>query len=271
MRIEQSVKGKLSILGCGTSTGVPVPACLCAVCRSEDQRNKRLRCSGLLSFGGKRILIDAGPDFRQQALRANIDALHAVLFTHHHADHVLGIDDLRAYNFSSGQALDIYLHDDTLLELKKMFDYIFTPVANYRGGRVAELVPHSITADTSFSILGTVVQPIEVEHGSARCFGYRFGDLAYIADCKRIDSKNLGRLRNLKTLIIDGLRFEGHPTHLCIGEAIELAKSIGAEQTYLTHLTHTVDFESASRRLPAGVMLCYDGLEIDCSLITASA
>lgn len=256
---------KLTILGSGTSTGVPLPGCTCAVCRSTNPRNKRLRTSALLSTEhGKNILIDASTDLRQQALTHGIARVDAVLFTHAHADHILGIDDLRAFNFVQKAAIPCYGTGRTLNDIKKVFHYIFNPDPSYKGGGLARLELHEVAEKALLSLAGAELQLFPLLHGHLRVSGFRVGKLAYATDVKEIPAESREFLAGLKYLILDGLRFEPHSTHLTIPEAIEVSREIGAELTYLIHMTHTIDHDEVNAKLPPNVRLAYDGLQLDC-------
>jgi len=257
----------LTVLGSGTSTGVPIPGCQCSVCTSNHPKNKRLRTSALLSLGPQcNILIDTTTDFRAQALRADIRHVEAVLFTHAHADHILGIDDLRAFNFIQRRAIPCYGSARTLMEIKKLFSYVFNPDPDYIGGGIPRLALHEIDESQDIIINGFTITPFPMLHGRLPVTGFRIGDCAYATDVKQIPESSLDKLTGLKTLLLDGLRMEEHPAHLTIPEAISLAQKIKAEKTYLIHMTHTVDFEVVSRDLPEGIELAYDGLVVNLNL-----
>lgn len=254
----------LKILGCGTSTGVPIPGCSCAVCTSGDPKNIRFKTSALLSSddGKHHVLIDASTDFRHQALRYQIPSLDAVLFTHSHADHILGVDDLRSYNFIRGGAIPCYGSEETLGEVARVFRYIFEGNPAYEGGPLPQLVLHPIHYGEKFNTSIFTILPFEVLHGSMSVTGFRIGNLAYVTDCKYVPQASASLLSGLDVLILDGLRYEPHNTHMTIDEAIAFASEIGAGQTYLTHMTHSVDYHEVSRKLPSHVALAWDGLEI---------
>ncbi len=255
---------KLTLLGSGTSTGVPVSGCQCLVCRSSNPRNKRLRTSAALQReDGTTLLIDASSDFRQQALRADLRRVDAVLFTHSHADHILGIDDLRAFNFIQKKAIPCYATKETLRDIRHIFSYVFNPDPKYLGGGIPKLDLHEIDGESPFEVEGVLVQPLPVLHGPLPVTGYRFGDLAYLTDVKEIPPATLARVQGVKYLLLDGLRHEAHKTHLTISEAVEVAKMIGAQHTWLIHMTHTVDHEMTEAALPPSIRLGYDGLTIE--------
>lgn len=254
----------LLILGCGTSTGVPVPACDCKVCTSVDPKNNRLRTSALYrADNGTNILIDAGPDIRQQVLKYKIQKIDAVLFTHHHGDHIYGLDDLRGYSLATRQAIQCYATERVQNELKDRFKHVFFPDPGYTGGSLTQVALNTIpTPPTPFDVLGVRVEPFELQHGPVYVLGFKFGQIAYATDCNNIPSSSRKLLQGVKHLVLDGLRFEAHGTHFTIPEACNEAKRLGVKNTYLTHMTHTVDYAETSAALPGGVRLCFDGLEI---------
>jgi len=253
---------KLTILGCGTSTGVPLIHCHCPVCRSRDPKNKRLRASAWLEIGSKSFLIDTSTDFRAQALRTPIPRIDAVFYTHPHADHVHGIDDLRSFNFIQKESIPLYGNAWTCRELRQKFKYIFSP-RPVEGGGVPELSLHMIsTQNESFEVCGIKVIPISLSHGSKETVGYRFESLAYLTDCSDIAPSALKKLQGLKVLILDCLRLEPHNTHLNLEQALEVVAELSPKKTYLTHLGHDFDYRKTSKKLPKGVALAYDGLKI---------
>jgi len=255
---------RFQILGCGTSTGVPVPGCRCAVCRSPDPKNKRLRTSAIVrAADGRTLLIDASTDLRQQALQHGVDRVDGVLFTHAHADHILGTDDLRSFNFILKRRIPCFGTAPTLAEIRRFFNYIFDPSPDYQGGALAQLDLHEIAPDTPFEAAGFTVQPFPLLHGATAVTGFRFGDLAYATDCNVVTPVARETLRGVRYLILDALRYEAHRTHFTIPEAIEVAQSIRAERTILVHMTHTIDYATVTAKLPPGVELGYDGLTLD--------
>ncbi|SHI95196.1 phosphoribosyl 1,2-cyclic phosphate phosphodiesterase [Malonomonas rubra DSM 5091] len=250
----------ITILGSGTSTGVPVIGCDCDVCTSNDPHNKRTRCSALLSYAGHNLLIDTATDLRQQALREGIRQIDAVLYTHSHADHMHGIDDLRSFNFRHRGSIPLYGSPRTLERVRDNFDYIFANLE--KPGYVPRLSLHPIEDD--FYLFEQKIEPIALEHGGMQVYGYRCGPFAYLTDCNGIPEASLLKLSGLKLLVLDGLRFKPHDTHFNISQAIEMAKRIGAERTLLTHLSHDIDHRRDSKTLPAGIEFAYDGFS--CSL-----
>jgi len=243
------------LLGTGTSTGIPVVGCRCNVCRSTDKRNQRTRCSALLNYDGHNLLIDTATDLRLQALREDIRHIDAVLYTHCHADHVHGIDDLRGFNVHDGNPIPLYAAPETLTSLRKNFSYIFDQ--RQPSGYVPRLTLQPI--ERAKKLFGLEVIPIPLHHGAQMATGYRCGPFAYLTDCNRIPDSSLTLLEGLQLLVLDGLRFKPHPTHFNIPEAVDIAQSIGAKQTLLTHLSHDVDHARVDADLPDGINLAYDG------------
>ncbi len=250
-------KTKLLFLGTGTSQGVPVIACPCAVCASSDSHDKRLRSSVLIQTGGKNIVIDAGPDFRQQMLRADIKKLDAIIFTHGHKDHTAGLDDVRAYNYVQQRPMDIYAEESVQDILKQEFAYIFSEF-KYPG--IPELNIHTISEDT-FYIDHVPVIPIRSMHMNLPVLGFRFGRMAYVTDANLIVDKE--KLYDLDCLVINGLRKEPHLSHFTLSEAISLVQEIKPQQAYITHISHQMGFhETVDAELPSNIHLAYDGLEV---------
>ena len=251
---------KVTFLGTGTSQGVPVIACDCEVCLSQDKHDKRLRVSVLIEKEGKSIVIDAGPDFRYQMLRAGVRHLDAILFTHEHKDHVAGLDDVRAFNFKQQSEIDVYADMRVQSALKQEFHYIFSE-AKYPG--IPRLELHEIKADQPFTVAGIEIIPISVMHYKLPVFGFRIGDFTYITDAKTIDKENIAKIRGSKIVVINALQKDSHISHLTLDEAISLAREIGAEQTYLTHISHRLGTHvNVSKELPEGIQLAYDGLQL---------
>ena len=248
-----------TILGSGTSSGVPVPGCRCEVCQSHDPLNRRTRCSALLSYGNKNVLIDTATDLRQQVLREGLARIDAVLFTHTHADHVNGIDDLRPFNSLSGEPIPIYGSPACLGRLHRSFSYIFddNPEPGYR----PRLLPREIHGP--FELFGQLVTPLPLRHGSGESLGYRIGPLAYLTDCHAIPAATEELLAGIEVLVIDALRFRPHGTHFNIPQALEAAAHLGARRTFLTHLSHDVEHVRDSVQLPAGTEFAYDGLRLN--------
>ena len=248
----------VTLLGTGTSTGVPVPGCACSVCQSDDLRNNRTRCSLLISYAGKNILVDTATDLRLQMLREKVSHIDAVLFTHTHADHIHGIDDLRPFNTSGKEAIPVYAGENAINSMKKNFAYIFGN--GERSGYCPRLTLAEI--DGPFELFGLPITPVPLIHGHGTSLGFRFGPVAYLTDCNAIPQTSLPLLEDLHLLILDALRFRPHVSHFNIAEAIEQAGKINANQTLLTHLSHEVDHAKHSEGLPDGVEFAFDGQKI---------
>lgn len=251
-------KMKVTVLGSGTSSGVPVIGCKCKVCRSADPKNRRLRTSCLFEVDGKNILIDTSPDLREQALTHDIERVDAVLYTHVHADHIHGIDELRIYNAYQRAAIPVFGDQKTIDHLTRNFSYIFRPSSEYPS-LVPRLEAHVV--EGCFDCVGVRVQMIPCYHGpNSIISNYRIGDVGWLTDISDLPETSFELLRDLKILFLDGLRHEPHPTHFNLEGALEMAEKIGAKKTYLIHLTHDYEYESVNRTLPLGVELAYDGL-----------
>jgi len=251
---------KITVLGCGTSTGVPIIGCPCAVCTSDNEKNKRYRSSVYIEIDKTKILIDTTPDFRSQALENSIKIIDAVLYTHPHSDHLNGIDELRIFNFWKQGAINIYSYKEHLDEIKKRFSYIFDD-GKITGGGKPMLVPN-IVDDKVFKINEIEIIPVKLYHGDMRNMGVRINNFAYLTDCNSIPDESYKLMENLDVLIIDALRFRKHPTHFSLQEALEEIDKIKPKFAYLTHMTHDFDYEELLKQLPVGVEPAYDGLEI---------
>jgi len=252
---------KITLLGTGTSTGVPSIGCDCETCVSTDPRDKRLRVSILVEHAGRSILVDTSSDFRQQALRAGITYLDAVLITHCHVDHVFGLDDIRPLNFKHGP-MPIYANEIAWIDLKRIFQYVFNPT--HFGGGLPMLVPHTVTHGVPFSFgPDLLVTPLEVTHGRLPVAAYRFNDVAYATDLKTIPPETMDALRGLDVLILDCVRFKPHSTHLCLDEALAIIADLAPKRALLTHLNHDILHARDSKLLPPNVEFGYDGLVIE--------
>ncbi|MFN6380581.1 MAG: MBL fold metallo-hydrolase [Flavobacteriales bacterium] len=250
----------VTFLGTGTSQGVPVIACHCAVCTSQDARDSRLRSSIMISEGDINIVIDSGPDFRQQMLRHRVDRLHAVLFTHEHKDHIAGLDDIRAYNYFMQEKMEIYCTARVEEALRREFAYVF---ADFKYPGIPEVSLNTITAEP-FSIRNIPFQPIEVMHLKMPVFGYRVGDFTYITDANYISEEEKEKIKGSKILVLNALRREKHPSHFTLDEALELIEELKPETTYLTHISHQLGLHSeVELALPENVFVAFDGLKVE--------
>lgn len=253
----------MTFLGTGTSHGVPMIGCTCVVCRSDDPRDNRLRPSILIDGGDDaQVLVDTTPDLRQQCLRHGITHLDAVVYTHAHADHVLGFDELRRFNVLAGRAMPVYGTSDTLGALRRTFSYAFDPGAP-RGGGVPDADLRVI--DGPFSIGALRFEPLTVYHGKTPVTAFRIGRFAYLTDCNAVPDETLARLQGLDVLVLDALRRRPHPTHFSLAEAVGVATGIGAQRTFFTHMCHDLGHAATCETLPDGMALAYDGLRIACS------
>ena len=251
---------KVTFLGTGTSQGVPVIACSCAVCTSADSRDKRLRSSILIHVEDKNIVIDSGPDFRYQMLRAGVTHLDALVFTHEHKDHTAGLDDIRAFNYKQGEAINVYAHKRVQDALKKEFSYIF---AHHKYPGIPQLDLFEI-GHHPFEVAGVPFIPIEVMHFQLPVLGFRIADFTYITDAKTVTEVEKAKIKGSKVLVINALQQEKHISHFTLEEAVAFAQEIGAEKTYFTHISHRLGtHQKISDLVPDGVELAYDGLCID--------
>ncbi|MBE9527659.1 MAG: MBL fold metallo-hydrolase [Proteobacteria bacterium] len=257
---------KLTILGCGTSTGVPIIGCQCATCLSTEPKNSRTRASVLIETNGpegsnnkQNLLIDTSTDLRTQALRAGLSRVDAVLYTHPHADHIHGIDDLRAFNMRQDGAIECFGSERTITQIRSSFSYIFSEGYNQ------SWTPNLTTTivDAPFRAAGVEVIPIEIFHGKATIYGYRIGDAAYLTDCSGLPEESIEKLQGLKLLILGALRHAPHPTHMTVKEAVEASAILAPERTVLTHLGHNLEYATENSALPRGIELAYDTMEIE--------
>ncbi len=254
--------GQAVVLGSGTSTGVPTLRCACPVCTSADPRDRRLRPSLWLSYGGHQVVIDTTPDFRTQALRAGMPALDAVLYTHSHADHIMGLDDIRPFNFGRPDPLPVYASAATLTDLRRVFQYVFD--AAYTASAIPRIAAHELRGPVD--LFGVTFEPLEVLHGELPVLAYRFGPNAYVTDVSAIPDAARARLRGLDLLILDALRLRPHPTHLHLAAALDIVAELAPRRTYFTHIAHELGHAATEAALPAGVHLAFDGLRLDIEL-----
>jgi phosphoribosyl 1,2-cyclic phosphate phosphodiesterase len=252
----------ITFLGTGTSSGVPMIGCDCAVCRSLDPRDQRLRVAVHVAVEGRSIVIDTGPDFRQQMLRARVNHLDAVLFTHEHKDHTAGLDDIRAFNFRQQQEMPVYAEPRVLNQLKQEFAYIFAE-QKYPG--VPQVRLHPIEADDQpFDVVGVPVQPLRALHYRLPVLGFRIGSFAYLTDANFIGPETMQQLRGADTIVLNALRREPHISHFTLGQAVEVLENLGPRRAYLTHISHQLGrHREVEAELPPWIRLAYDGLKIE--------
>lgn len=254
---------KLTFLGTGTSQGVPVISCDCGVCTSSDDRDRRLRTSVMVEQGDMRVVIDAGPDFRQQMLRENVRHIDGILLTHEHKDHIGGIDDVRAFNYTPHYqgAVDIYATERVQAVVRKDFDYAFSE-ERYPGAPLINLV--TIDGDTPFMVKDVEVTPIKGVHYRMPVLGFRIGGIAYLTDFNSLDDRELDKIRDVEVLVINALRREHHISHFTLDEAIEISRRVNARRTYFTHISHQLGkYEEVMKELPENFLLAYDGLVVE--------
>lgn len=255
-------RATLVFLGTGTSHGVPMIACDCAVCTSPDPRNRRLRTSALIEANGHSFVIDTSIDFREQALRAKLRRLDAVFLTHSHADHIFGLDELRRFNHTQRDPIPCYAEPSTMRDVRRIFAYVFDPPEQLGGG-IPQLKFHEIAVGEPVSLFGVEFLPLRAWHGSLPVTAYRIGGLGYITDCSRLPEDTFQALEGIEVLVLDALRHRPHPTHFTVEQAVEAAARIGARETYFVHMTHDLDHETTNRAFPAGMALAYDGLRVE--------
>jgi phosphoribosyl 1,2-cyclic phosphate phosphodiesterase len=254
---------RLIVLGSGTSTGVPVLGCDCRVCTSSDPRNQRTRPSILLSLPRGNLIVDTTPEMRIQLLRERVGRVHAIAFTHHHADHLFGLDDARLFPKHVGGPVPVYCEAHTEEAIRRVFPYAFSEdAARIPSGGVPQLRFERIAPGVAFEVLGQTILPVRLEHGRFQVLGFRLGDLAYCTDVSRIPETSWPLLQGLDTLILDALRHEPHPTHFSLSEALEVIARLRPRRAYLTHLSHGFDHGPTESTLPPGVALAYDGLAL---------
>ena len=250
----------VTFLGTGTSQGIPIIGSTHPVCLSSDFKDKRLRVSVLIEWDNYSYVIDCGPDFRQQMLRAGCDRINGIVFTHEHSDHVLGFDDIRPFYFRQGD-IPIYAHKRVLKALKKRFDYVFKTKNKYPG---APTVIQNRIKNEPFLLKNLEVIPVNGKHYKLQVFGFKFGDFAYLTDMKTVKSEEVEKIKNVKVLVVNALRIEPHPSHFNLEEALQFIAEVNPETAYLTHISHLLGFhEAIQKKLPKNVFLAYDGLEIN--------
>lgn len=252
---------KITFLGTGTSQGIPLIGCECPVCTSGNRKDNRLRTSVWIETPEASIVIDSGPDFRYQMLRANVRKLDAIVFTHGHKDHIAGMDDIRAYNFISGKPVGIYATEETQETIKREFSYIFNN-ASYPG--IPQIIMNTIEPSVPFEINGLKITPIRVLHYKLEVLGFRIGDFTYITDANFIEPEELEKANGSKAMVLNALRHEPHISHYTLAEAMEVAKSVAGADTYFTHISHQLGLHDVvDADLPPGMHLAYDGLALE--------
>ena len=258
----QDLDGEMILLGTGTSTGVPAIGCQCAVCTSSERRNQRTRCSVILGAPGGNLLVDTPPDLRSQLLREGIGVVHSVLFTHEHADHIFGLDDLRLFQFYLGHAVPLFCEEAVEERIRQSFDYAFVDRKPTHPGATPQLTFERIGTEP-FEVLGLPVIPIRLQHGPRfQVLGFRFGNVAYCTDTNEIPDDSMRLLQGLDVLVLDALRHRPHQTHFGLEEAIAVAEVLKPKRTVFTHVSHDLDYEETNATLPAGMELAYDGMRL---------
>ncbi len=251
---------KITFLGTGTSQGVPIIACPCAICKSTDSRDKRLRSSVWIEVDGRSFVIDTGPDFRQQMLREDVKNVDAIIFTHEHKDHTAGFDDIRAFNFVNQKKMDVYASENVQSAIRREFAYIFS---DFKYPGIPEINLHLLENKPTI-IHGIAVMPIEVMHYKLPVFGFRIGDFTYITDANFISEEEKEKIKGSKVLVLNALRREPHISHFTLNEAIRLVEELKPDVAYFTHISHQLGLhEQVQQELPANIQLAYDGLKIE--------
>ncbi len=255
---------RMTLLGTGTSVGVPVVGCPCAVCTSDDPRNKRTRSGVFVEAPEGNFVIDTSPELRIQLLRENVEVVHAAVFTHGHADHIYGLDDLRIFGFRLEQAIPLYCEPEVEAVIRRAFSYAFQPPVETNHKFATPNLRFESVGLEPFSLLGATLRPLRLMHGRTPVLGYRVNDVAFCTDVSHVPDETLPYLEGLDTLVLDALRHEPHPTHFCIEQAIALVERLRPRRAYFTHLSCHLDYAATNAALPDGVELAYDGLRIDC-------
>ncbi|MEZ4934511.1 MAG: MBL fold metallo-hydrolase [Saprospiraceae bacterium] len=251
----------ITFLGTGTSQGIPVIGCTCKVCISANPKDQRLRTSVLVETTDRAIVIDCGPDFRQQLLRAGLNDLHAILLTHEHNDHIVGLDDVRPFNFKYWRDMPVYATQRVQDQLKKRFSYIFSENP-YPGSPMVKLM--TIAPENNFEVEGIPITPIEVRHGGLPVLGFRIGGFTYLTDVKTISATEKEKAKNSKVLVLNALHHQEHHSHLNLNQALDLIAELEPDQAYLTHLSHTMGLHvEVSKLLPPNVAIAFDGLQVE--------
>ncbi len=253
------MKGTITVLGSGTSMGVPTIGCDCAVCHSPDPHDRRTRPSILVEYGGKHVLIDTTPDFREQALRERIQKIDAVIYTHTHADHILGLDDLRPLSYHRAERIPLYARLEAAELLRAMFRYVFD--AEYKYGGLPQVELRVI--DGTLELFGLAFEPVPVLHGDAEIYGFRFGSAAYLTDFSSIPESSMERLRGLDIVFLDALRHRPHPTHSTVANSLRIVEQLQPKRAFFTHICHDLPHEETNRALPPHVRLAYDGMKLE--------
>lgn len=253
------MKATLTVLGSGTSMGVPTIGCSCRVCTSNDPHDQRTRPSIMLEYDGRCVLIDTTPDFRQQAIRERISRIDAILYTHAHADHILGLDDVRPLSFRHPDKIPLYAHDATAEAMESIFRYIFD--ANYKFGGIARVQMHRING--SLELFGARFDPVKIIHGDAEIHGFRFGSAAYLTDFSQIPPESMEGLRGLDLLFLDALRHRPHPTHSTVENSLRLVEELKPRRAFFTHISHDLPHDETNKSLPEHVRLAHDGLKLE--------
>ncbi|MEN8928691.1 MAG: MBL fold metallo-hydrolase [Flavobacteriales bacterium] len=252
---------KITFLGTGTSQGIPVIACTCEVCQSKNEKDKRLRVSVLIETENNTLVVDSGPDFRTQMLRANVQNIDGILYTHEHKDHVAGMDDVRPFCFKHKKEIEIFAHQRVLNQLKQEFHYVFDERFNYPG---IPRISANVITNTPFEINGETITPIDGLHYKLQVFGFRIGDFTYITDMNSISDEEVEKIKGTKVLVLNALQKKEHISHFTLDEAIEMVKRINPEKAYFTHMSHTLGLHAdIMNELPENIELAWDGLEIN--------